>query len=194
MNTEFLPQNYEAPKTTGSYMKLQDGENKIRILSSPILGWEEWIDKSPVRYRFNEKPDNWNDASKPGKHFWAMLIWNYDEEKIQIFHIHQASIRRELEDLSKDSDWRQPFYYDIKITRSGKDLLTKYTVNPTPHKPIASFIEDIYKENPCRLEALFDSDDPFGQWSEHTECVFNTKNEDPDEKISQAEGVNQLPF
>ena len=32
-----LPTDYEAPKTVSNYLKLQDGANKFRIMSSPIV-------------------------------------------------------------------------------------------------------------------------------------------------------------
>ena len=44
----FLPENYKSPE--GNYMKLQDGENTFRVLSSAIVGWEYWNrDNKPVR-------------------------------------------------------------------------------------------------------------------------------------------------
>jgi len=173
MTAQFLPETYVAPRSNGSYTKLNNGTNKIRILSAPVLGWEDWVDNSPIRYKMDEKPSTWYDASRPGKHFWSMIIWNYQEERIQIFHVTQGSIRKYIEDLSKDSDWGAPFFYDIKITREGEGLKTKYTVNPLPHKNIDPIIEKAFKDNPCNLEALFDSADPFGLWETYTEGVFS---------------------
>src|SRR5215510_11210672 len=93
----FLPQDYQAPKTSNFYMKLQEGENKFRILTQPILGWEDWLDKKPVRYTFDNKPTKSFDPKKPVKHFWSMVVWNYNEEQIQILHITQATIRSSIE-------------------------------------------------------------------------------------------------
>ena len=57
MNSEFLPEGYEAPQGTGNYMKLQSGENKFRILSKPIIGWLDWKDNKPHRFRMKERPE-----------------------------------------------------------------------------------------------------------------------------------------
>lgn len=65
----FLPIGYEAPKSSNFYMKLQDGENKIRILTQPILGWEDWIENKPFRYRMENKPKKSFDPKKPLRHF-----------------------------------------------------------------------------------------------------------------------------
>lgn len=169
----FLPAGYQAPKSNNGYMKLQDGENKFRILSQPILGWEDWLDKKPVRYRFDEKPRCSVDPKKPVKHFWAMIVWNYIEEEIQILHITQASIRKSLEALCSDQDWGAPYFYDLKIVKSGDGMETEYTVNPIPHKPLASHVEQKFNEKRCNLEALFNGDDPFGKHhSSYTDGIF----------------------
>jgi len=159
----FLPDDYQAPKPTSQlYLKLQDGENRIRILSRPIFGWEDWnVDKKPVRYKMSEKPAKPFDPAKPMKHFWAFIVWNVNEEQIQIMQITQSTIRSSLESLSKDVDWGSPFEYDIKINKKGEKMETEYTVNPAPHKPVSVEILKAFKDRPIQLEALFEGLDPF---------------------------------
>lgn len=158
---EFLPQDYQAPKANSGYMKIQDGENKIRILSRPILGWEDWQEKKPFRYHMDEKPAKPYDPAKPIRHFWAFIVWNYNEQEIQILEITQATIRKSIEALCKDSDWGAPYFYDIKITKKGEMTTTEYSVNPIPHRSLDPVIIQAFKEKPCQLHALFDAQDPF---------------------------------
>ena len=169
----FLPSDYEAPRTNNNFMRIQNGENKIRILSSPILGWEDWNDKVPVRYRYHEKPDSSIDPSKPLRHFWSMIVFNYNEESIQILHLVQATVRNGIEKLVKDEDWGAPYNYDIKIFKEGEQEKTKYSVNPLPHKPVGQYILDQFREKPCYLEAMFSNDDPFSpRWDIHTPLMI----------------------
>lgn len=161
MRYEFLPANYEAPKSSGNYFKLEEGENRIRILSRPILGWEDWIDKKPVRYRMDNKPAMSHDPKKAVRHFWSMIAWNYAMNAIQILHITQSSIQKAIEVLSKDEDWGAPYGYDIKIYKSGNGVDTEYSVNPTAPKPISQDILDAFNKKPCNLEALYTNADPF---------------------------------
>ena len=168
----FLPTNYKAPASTGNYMKLQDGDNMIRILSEPILGWEDWDNKKPIRYKFDNKPMNSVDPEKPIKHFWAMIVWNYVEEEIQILQITQAGIRKAIESLSNDESWGAPYFYDIKITKEGKELKTKYSVNPRPHKKLDPRIKEAFLEKPCSLNALFSNGDPFNASGNYTNGIF----------------------
>jgi len=182
----FLPENYETPKSNNYYLKLQDGENRIRILSQPIVGWEDWMNNKPIRFRMNEKPLRPFDPKKPIRHFWSFIVYNYAEEQIQVMHVTQAIIRKSLENLVKDADWGAPYFYDIKIIRSGEGMETEYTVNPVPHKPIDLSIVEMFKERPCNLEALFTNDDPFShEWSSFTKLGFPVAVEKEEKQMQQ---------
>jgi hypothetical protein len=177
-NMQFLPDGYKAPMGASRYMKLKEGENKFRILSQPIFGWEDWQDKTPIRYRMGDGCPTPADPKKPPKHFWAFIVWNYDEKKIQVLSITQATIRKSLESFSKDADWGAPYFYDIKIYKSGQSKDTEYSVTPLPHKDLNAEIELEFYSSPCNLEALFTNEDPFSYlWQEHTPGMFSKREE-----------------
>lgn len=181
----FLPEGYTSPKSTGGYTKLNDGDTKLRILSKPIIGWEDWVDQRPVRFDFYSKPTKPHDETKPVRHFWAMIVWNYSTEQIEVFHITQASIRKEIENLNNSEDWGAPFFYDIRIVKKGEGMKTEYSVTPIPHKPLPSNVKEEFQKKPCNLEALFWNQDPFapGQ-SSYTPGVFSR--EDLPKKVEKA--------
>lgn len=162
MTTDFLPEGYEAPKGSEGYMKFKDGENRFRILSRPILGWLDWKDKKPLRFRLNAKPEKPVDPKQAIKHFWAFVVWNAAEAKVQILEITQVTIQAAIQSLSKDDDWGNPFEYDIKVKRSGSGLETEYSVNPAPKSKLSdeakSALERMGKIN---LDALYEGGDPF---------------------------------
>jgi len=169
----FLPDDYQSPNSSNNYVKLQDGDNKFRILSAPILGWEDWRDKTPIRYRMNAKPLAPIDANKPIKHFWAVIVWNYSDEAIQIWFISQASIRKVIETLVKDEEWGAPYFYDIKVKKEGSNKETKYSVSPCPHKEIHSYIKEQFADKPCYLDALYSNADPFAShWDTYTSLAL----------------------
>lgn len=159
---DFLPENYETPSAGNFYMKLQTGENRIRTLTKPILGWIDWEDKKPIRTKV--KPIRSIDPTKPAKYFWAMVVWNYADKKVQILEITQSTIQSAIEALVKDEDWGSPFNYDLKITKTGKDMDTKYGTNPSPAKPVSSEITQALLDlGPINLPALFENGDPFAK-------------------------------
>jgi hypothetical protein len=166
----FLPQDYDKNEnlneTGGSYMRFQEGENKFRILASPIVGWEWWNEvdgkRKPNRVRINETIDvSKVDDEENVKRFWAMPVWNYATKKIEILEITQKGLQNTLKALSKDEEWGSPLEYNISVIRTGKDLGTTYELIPSPPKPLDKEIADKFKEAHINLEALFDGDDPF---------------------------------
>lgn len=171
---DFLPKDYNVPSDAGNYMKFQDGDNRFRILSNPILGWEDWDDERKVyRYRMLDKPDKSKSAKKDArvKHFWAMVVWNYQAERVQVLSITQSSIQKVLKALAMDEDWGNPQEYDIVVNKTGEKLDTEYQVTPKPKKPVAKEVSDALKEKTITLEALYDGSDPFDVANSHAQDV-----------------------
>lgn len=165
--SDFFPKDYEVPQKSGNYFKFQDGQNKFRILDNPIMGWVGWKEgndgtRKPVRKTMDEKfPMNEVDDESQIKHFVAMPVWNYKEEKIQILEITQKGIQRSLRALERSEGWGNPTGYDIVVTKTGQKLETEYTVMPEPPKPIDKGLTQLYKDMHIDLSALYRGDDPF---------------------------------
>lgn len=154
----FLPKNYEAPKSQGNYFKFIKGENRFRILSSAVTGFEYWNnDNKPVRSRegWEEKPADMRSDSQV-KHFWAFVVWNYDAKKAQIMEVTQKTIQYAIGAYVDNGKWGDPTKYDLVVNRTGDGLETEYTVIAEPHSEAPK--ADTSKIN---LEALFNGEDPF---------------------------------
>ena len=164
----FLPSDYEVPSSTGAYMKLEDGENKFRILSSAVIGYEAWKEKKPVRAKTTEELktkgydaiDSWGNMQTP-KHFWAFVVYNYSSESVEILSITQKSIMGSMQEMLGDEDWKDPKLYDFVITKKGQKMDTVYTVKSKLPKPLDKEIVKEYEEMNINLEALFSGDNPF---------------------------------
>lgn len=162
-NNSWLDPNYEKPASNSRYFKLQQGDNKIRILTKPITGWLDWQtkpdgSKTPVRTK--EKQPAINPA-KPPKHFWSFAVWDYQEKNIKVMEITQATIQDAIYSLHTSEDWGSPTEYDITIKKTGEKMETKYFVSPTPPKPLLPEISEALSKEKINLEALFDNGDPF---------------------------------
>lgn len=161
MESTFLPQDYETPQGGGSYMKLQQGENKIRILSKPIIGWIDWDNNKPLRFGMKNKPEKPINPTKAIRHFWAILVFDYADNGVKILEITQQTIQSAISNLSKDNDWGNPGEYDIKIVKKGQDKQTEYVVTPSPKKPLTEEQKQAAKDKPVNLDNLFKGTDPF---------------------------------
>jgi hypothetical protein len=160
-DTNFLPDNYEIP--TKPYFKFIPGDNRIRILASPIIGYEYFTnDNKPVRSKesFDEMP---SDIKPDGaiKHFWAMKIWNYHTTRIEIMEITQKGILTAIKSLAENPKWGTPLGYDICITKKGEGLNTEYTVIPEPKSELTEVQELAFADTYVNLEALYTNGDPF---------------------------------
>jgi len=176
---DFLPDDYQIPVEAGNYMKFKDDENIFRVLSSPILGYEYWIDtedgkRQPIRKTMTEIIDI-SKVPDPSeiKHFWALVVYNYKASynsvkkeyigKVQILEITQKSIQKTMRALAGNPKWGNPRDYDLVVSKTGQKLETRYTVTPDPKAPLDPKIKKQYESMTINLEALFEGLDPFEQ-------------------------------
>lgn len=168
MTNEFLPQDYKEPATPNNYMKLVEGLNQFRTLSSALVGFEYWtIDNKPVRSKdYPITTPNAKVNPKTGnvdvKNFWAFIVWNYTTKKIQILELTQKTIKTGILSLINNPKWGNVFNYDIAVTRTTEGEKTTYQVQAEP--PIGEPNDEIKKaflDKPVSLGALLVGEDPF---------------------------------
>ena len=124
----FLPQNIKAPSEgnggSGNYMRFVQGENKFRIIGASedkptpgfihgTLGWAvEDGKKRPIRWADGEQaPQAFEDKPRA---FYAFVVYNYNESKVQILEMTQVKLQAELLQLAQDEDWGDCRKYDIR--------------------------------------------------------------------------------
>lgn len=159
----FLPEGYETPSAGGDYFKIEKGENRFRVLSSPIYGWVGWNDKEPQRYLFDGKveADEYDEHGR-ARFFWALVVWNYDLERPQILELTQKTIISVIEEYSKSEDWGHPKNYDLVIKKEGEGRDgTKYSVIVKPKKKLSADVLKVCKEYKIDLQKLYDNEDPY---------------------------------
>lgn len=157
----FLPKDYEAPKTEGNYFRFKKGSNTFRILSPAVVGFEYWTKANkPVRATeaWEEVPEDAKRSENGAfqKHFWAFVVWNYEAKKPQIMEITQKTIQDAIEAYVENKKWGDPTKYDLVVKAEGDGLERVYTIIAEPHSdaPEVSI-------SGINLEALFFSEDPF---------------------------------
>lgn len=164
-NESFIDDNYNPPSSAGGYTKIQQGDNRLRILSKPLLVWVIWADGKPSRipYDKDKKPSMPSGEGASVKHAWIMTVYNYATESIEIFELDKMTIINPLLNHVKDTDWGHPKHYDIVITKSGsgKDG-TKYSMIAKPKKEVSEVVKEAYFETPIDLsEMLREGGNPF---------------------------------
>jgi len=95
------------PSNEGNYYKFKQGENRFRILSSAITGYEYWNkDNKPIRSKegFEGTPEDMKPDGQI-KHFWAFIVWNYEAKRVQIMELTQKTIMYSIGALSDNAKW-----------------------------------------------------------------------------------------
>ena len=165
------PENYEVPKSESRYMKFKDvGNHKFRILEKPIFGYEGWKTvegkEKPYRFKMNEKPTDVS-AFKRGElnHFWAMPVWNFKTQRVEVLSFNTKSIQSSIESLARNEDWGSPLGYNITVTREGTGKEdTKYSTIASPHSPLSEEIEREWADVKAAgfdITELYKDNDPF---------------------------------
>lgn len=163
-NESFIPQDYEAPSSGGGFTKLEQGDNRLRVLSSPLMLWLEWRDGKPTRHKFDpkNKPAKGAGQKDSVKHAWGLVVWNYKTNAVEVFELDKQDIIAALTTHAKDADWGHPKHYDIVINKSGSGMDTEYKFVAKPKKEPSQEIIDAFVENPIDLnQLLVEGGNPF---------------------------------
>lgn len=141
--SKFVPEGYNPESGTGNFFKLASGDNKFRILTDAIVGKEGWKDNKPFRRQGVDasiSPKEVDEDAKTGKpkinDFMAFYIYDHEDGKVKLATFTQASIKKAIIALAENEDWGHPSGYDITVTKTGEGFNSKYTVTPSPKKPL----------------------------------------------------------
>lgn len=111
---------YNPPASSGSYLKLTDGEAAtVRLAGEPVVFESHYTD---------EKTDKTTVRTQ-----YAWKAWNFEEQDVSILNFG-VSVYKQIAALAIDADWGDPSEYNITIKREGTGLNTKYTVTPKPNR------------------------------------------------------------
>lgn len=128
-------------KSTGSgeatpYVKLQTGENRMRVVGLPYeveVHWEDTVDGQKKRIVcLGVGCPICKAGHVPQKKFQVLVIDRTDN-KLKILE-GGNSIFRQIKDYAMDEDFGDPTKYDIKIKKEGSGRETKYTIMASPKK------------------------------------------------------------
>jgi hypothetical protein len=171
---DFYPKDYEAPNSDSNYTRFEQGENRFRILSKPLLGVLYWVDADGRPVPKGAKPQQGNRPNRvpygsekkiPSgadvKHFQAFVVWNYKTDRVEIMEITQRGIINSITSYARDEKWGDPREYDFKITRKGTGLDTEYNVMVDPKEAIDPGLKQLVKDMNIDLKELFKGGDPF---------------------------------
>ena len=88
------------------------------------------------------------------KTFMAMIVWNYKEEKFQIWSFTQQTLIQQFTKACENPRYGDPRGYDFEWSRKGKTMQdTVHTLMALPPEPIADEIAEAFEGFKCDLKA-----------------------------------------
>jgi alpha-acetolactate decarboxylase len=143
----FLSNNYEREAASSQYLKLAPNTSAtIRIVSRAVEGYQVFMDGKPVRWsKDGEMPKKAYSADDKVKPFAAFTVWHKEDTAFKIYSCTTRSVLQEIANLCEVEG--EPMTYDLKVTRKGAGLDTKYYVRVDNKEP---FDKDL-----CELAVKF---------------------------------------
>ena len=99
------------------------------------------------------------------KRFIMGVVYDYEAQEFKILEITQRTLMEQLFKYIKDEEYGDPCNYDIKVSKTGKDKDTKYSLIASPPKAASKDLVAEFSELRCDLRAVYDNEDP---WAEPT--------------------------
>ena len=164
------------------------GQVRFSILSEEALtGYEIWFIKSAGGKTKRVVPDeptpellrdlekavegvvDERDGKAAIKPCACLFVFDYEDEKVKLLSVTQKSILNELFRLTSDPDYEPLSAWDIKLSRKGQKMDTKYMVSMVPSRRADAAVgKRVFEawDAACaagyNLEALIEGGSPFG--------------------------------
>jgi hypothetical protein len=179
----FFDKGHQIPDKRSQFMKLEYGKNRFRFIGDPISGYvfygrlvrdDGTETVKPYRRREAEGEFSVEEMinlkvrmTKEGemerqKYFVMGLVWNYQQEKLQVLEITQKSILKSLKSYVDSEEYGHPAGYDLTMEKKGEGLNTEYVVLPSPPKALDEKIFEEAGAISCDLEKIFEGEYPLG--------------------------------
>uniref|UniRef100_A0A7C4Y4L2 Uncharacterized protein n=1 Tax=Caldisericum exile TaxID=693075 RepID=A0A7C4Y4L2_9BACT len=187
--------SYEPEISSSNFMKLQPGENKIRI-ASRTFHFKKHGFRSEGKYSSKicqgENCPYCQQGNEPKNRYAWIVIDRKEQDPEKMVKVLEVGwqIYSQLLAYAKDEDYGELTKYDVKIKRTGEGLETEYSVVASPKKSeITEEEKQAIEESNIDLEKLF-SGGKFAKVEEPPVEVY--EEEVAEERVKQV--VDEIPF
>jgi len=142
--------NPQAAKT--EYMRLSQGQNKIRVMGNPIQFYVHWVQTQDGSKRKIVSPISspelvrqLEDSGFKRQPKWLIKVLDRSDDTFKLLEVG-SQIYNGIRALYNDSSWGKVTSYDITINRGPKGAQPLYGVTPNPKTKIPTELKDRFVE------------------------------------------------
>ncbi len=135
------------------FVKFKEGVTRLRIVSEEVEAWKLFENRKCI----GVYTDPNKGRSVGAKQKFYMWVINRETEQVQILDAG-SMIMGALQDLAKDDDYGFDALppYDIKITRKGSELDTKYSVMNAPPTELTEADKELVRKTVAEKGSIQD--------------------------------------
>jgi hypothetical protein len=144
----------EADLGGSDYMNLDEGSNRIRVITSPYQFYSHWaIDQAGVNRKVRCALDGCPLCQQGERAVarWVFGVINYKSNKPAIIEIG-PQIYKQIHAFSKNPRWGDPRKYSMDIVRQPKGSQPLYIVTPEPKEAMTDEEKAMAKEFMARVD------------------------------------------
>jgi hypothetical protein len=115
--------------SSSKYLKLHEGENKIRIVSEAGVMGKHWIEKKTIICIGKDEGCSGCETGNDPKPVWLCYVIDRTDNKIKLAEFGYTIIQQ-IQKLAQSEEYKFDVIppYDITIVKTGSGLETEYTV------------------------------------------------------------------
>lgn len=143
---------------TSDYMKLEEGENVVRVMGNPIQYYVHWVTALDGSKKKIVSPiDNMSlvtkleDAGFKKKATWMVRVLDRKDESFKLLEVG-SQIYNGIRALYNNPKWGKVTDYDISIIRGPKGSQPLYSVQPNPKEKIDPSLKGKFVEFTSRVD------------------------------------------
>lgn len=121
-----------------NFLKLEEGENEVRIIDSPYqfyIHWPEDASGAKRRIQCSEKGCPLCQKGDKAQARWYIPVFSLKNKKCMILEIG-PQIYKDIRSLNSNKSWGNPRKYNVNILRQPKGSQPLYKAMPLPPTPM----------------------------------------------------------
>jgi hypothetical protein len=130
--------------TKSNFMRLEEGENTVRVMGNPVQFYIHWVvTPDGSRRKVNSPVDSpdlvrrLEDSGFKRQARWLVKVLDRSDDEFRVLEVG-PQIYNGIKSLYNNSRWGKVTAYDVTINKGPKGTQPLYGVTPNPKEPLSS--------------------------------------------------------